>query len=80
MPPREAAWCRCQCGHRFRVLADEVGQHGCPRCGDWPGDEQDEDAGVLPDVCLVCGGDGAVNNDRCAACHGFGSTEVADGE
>jgi predicted nucleic acid-binding Zn-ribbon protein len=31
---RESVTCRCQqCGHRFRVLADEVGMHDCPRCG-----------------------------------------------
>lgn len=30
----EVATCRCpHCGRTFRVLADEVGTHSCPRCG-----------------------------------------------
>lgn len=40
----EAASQRCpQCHRSFRVLADEVGMHACPRCGyvpEWP-DERD---------------------------------------
>lgn len=42
MTDHEAAVCRCRrCGHRFRVLADEYGDHPCPKCGWHP--EQDRE-------------------------------------
>lgn len=30
---RESIFMTCQCGYRFRMLADEYGDHDCPRCG-----------------------------------------------
>lgn len=34
---------RCrECGARYRVLADEVGEHDCPRCGYDPTDDDDQ--------------------------------------
>jgi hypothetical protein len=39
---REGASQRCpRCRQSFRVLADEVGSHPCPRCGYFPGDDDD---------------------------------------
>lgn len=35
--PRASATCRCpRCKKRFKVLADEYGDHPCPRCGCGP--------------------------------------------
>jgi len=46
----ESAVCRCsKCGKRFRVLADEVGDHSCPRCGFTPYAETEQDE---EDECL----------------------------
>lgn len=43
--PHEVARCRCpQCRCSFRVLADEIGMHACPRCGYDPyATDEDED-------------------------------------
>ena len=43
MSDGEGAICRCsRCGQQFMVLADEYGQHPCPRCGFHPGREEEE--------------------------------------
>jgi hypothetical protein len=51
MSTRETATQRCsRCGRRFAVLADEAGDHPCPRCGLAPEDEYpDESAGYTTD-------------------------------
>ena len=37
MTRRASATCLCPaCGRTFRVLADEYGDHACPRCGHDP--------------------------------------------
>ena len=44
MRTREGAGQTCpDCGCRFRVLADEVGMHPCPRCGFDPFDQHRAD-------------------------------------
>ena len=43
MTLRASATCRCPaCGRTFRVLADEYGDHSCPRCGHDPEREATE--------------------------------------
>ncbi len=39
-----SATCRChRCGRCFKVLADEYGDHPCPRCKFKPGDVVNRD-------------------------------------
>lgn len=46
MRERESASFTCpKCGTRNRVLADEVGDHPCYKCGWHPDDENEEEAG-----------------------------------
>lgn len=44
MIERETASQRCpNCQRSFAVLADEVGDHDCPRCGPAPDDLEEEE-------------------------------------
>ena len=70
----------------FRVIRNLLGGEPvrrCPSCGTPMEGDPDDDEPCMqcadaPDECLVCGGEGSINDQSCAACGGTGVNEKED--